>query len=127
MLILQLGFLKVNYLMKAGLRITRNQLILLMNAQGNKLFVGNLSWDTTEDSLREAFSEAGTVEEVRIITHRDSGRSKGFGFVTMSSEEEAQKAIEMFDGKELDGREIAVNIAKPREDRPEGGGYGDDR
>jgi RNA recognition motif-containing protein len=112
--------------MKTGLHITRNQLILLMNAQGNKLFIGNLSWDTTEDSLRETFSGAGTVEEVRIITHRDSGRSKGFGFVTMSSEEEAQKAIEMFDGKELDGRQVAVNIAKPREDRPEGD-YGEDR
>jgi RNA recognition motif-containing protein len=98
-----------------------------MEESKNKLFVGNLSWETTEDSLRDAFSKAGTVDEVRIITHRDSGRSKGFGFVTMSNEDEAQKAIEMFDGNELDGRQVAVNVAKPREDRPNGGGYGGGR
>ncbi len=79
-----------------------------------KLFVGNLSYDTKEDSLKDLFSEAGTVESAAIITDRNSGRSKGFGFVEMSSDEEAEKAIEMFNGKELDGRALTVNEAKPK-------------
>ena len=95
-----------------------------------KLYVGGLSYDTTEDGLKEAFSKAGTVESAIIITDKMSGRSKGFGFVEMSSEEEAQKAMEMWNGKELDGRTLTVNEARPMEERPprrdfnRGGGRG---
>ena len=89
-----------------------------------KLYVGGLSYDTTEGSLKETFAEAGTVESANVITDRATGRSKGFGFVEMSSDEEAKKAIEMFNGKELDGRTITVTEAKPMEDRPRGGGGG---
>ncbi|OGZ32532.1 MAG: RNA-binding protein [Candidatus Niyogibacteria bacterium RIFCSPLOWO2_12_FULL_41_13] len=99
-----------------------------------KLYVGGLSYDTTEDGLRETFSQAGTIESAVIIIDKMSGRSKGFGFVEMSSDEEAQKAIEMFNGKELDGRTITVNEARPMEARPprqggfdrggRGGGFG---
>ena len=88
-----------------------------------KLFVGGMSYNTTEDTLKETFSKAGTVESVTIIIDKISGRSKGFGFVEMSSEEEAQKAIEMFNGKELDGRNITVNEARPMESRPRQGGF----
>ncbi len=87
-----------------------------------KLYVGGLSYDTEENTLKEAFSQAGTVESATVIMDRMSGRSKGFGFVEMSSEDEAQKAIEMFNGKELDGRKITVNEARPQEARPRGGG-----
>jgi len=89
-----------------------------------KLFVGGLSYETTEDTLKETFSKAGTVESAIIIIDKISGRSKGFGFVEMSSEEEAQKAIEMFNGKELDGKNITVNEARPMESRPREGGFG---
>ena len=93
-----------------------------------KLFVGGLSYETTEETLKETFSQAGTVESADIIVDRVSGRAKGFGFVEMSSEEEAKKAIEMFNGKELDGKNITVNEARPKESRPRqdrfGGGYG---
>ena len=82
-----------------------------------KLYVGSLSFDTTEDGLRDHFAKAGKVESVSIITDKTSGRPKGFGFVEMSSEDEAKKAIEMFDGKELDGRTIVVNEAKPMKER----------
>jgi RNA recognition motif-containing protein len=82
-----------------------------------KLYVGNLSYDTTSDSLREAFGSAGTVEDAIVITDKMSGRSKGFGFVTMATEDEAKAAIEMFEGKELDGREVRVNEARPQEPR----------
>lgn len=88
-----------------------------------KLFVGGLSFDTTEDILKETFSKAGTVESAIIIIDKISGRSKGFGFVEMSSDEEAQKAIEMFNGKELNGRNITVNEARPMESRPRQGGF----
>jgi len=88
-----------------------------------KLFVGGLSYDTTENTLKETFSKAGTVESAIIITDKMSGRSKGFGFVEMSSEEEAKKAIEMFNGKELDGKNITVNEARPMESRPRQGGF----
>ncbi|MDX1535368.1 MAG: RNA-binding protein [Candidatus Spechtbacterales bacterium] len=81
-----------------------------------KLFVGGLPWATTEDELNEAFSKAGTVESAVIITDRMSGRSKGFGFVEMSTEEEAQAAIDMWDGKDFGGRSIAVNPARPKRD-----------
>jgi len=90
-----------------------------------KLYVGGLSYDTTEDSLQTAFSEAGSVESAKIITDRMSGRSKGFGFVEMSSEEEAKKAIEMWNGKEFEGRSLTVNEARPMENRPpRRGGFG---
>jgi len=82
-----------------------------------RLFVGGLPYATTEDQLRELFSQAGTVESVNIITDRHTGRSKGFGFVEFATEEEAQKAVEMFNETELEGRKIAVNVARPREER----------
>jgi RNA recognition motif-containing protein len=83
-----------------------------------KLYVGNLSYDTTEDGLRAKFGEAGTVVAVDMIKDRDSGRMKGFAFVTMTNQEEAENAIKMFNGKVLDNRELKVNIARPREERP---------
>jgi len=84
---------------------------------GNKLFVGSLAWATTTDELRAAFEQAGTVVDAIVITDRMSGRSKGFGFVEMSSPEEAQAAIEMWNEKELNGRNIIVNEARPKEER----------
>lgn len=92
-----------------------------------KLFVGGIAWGTTEDALKTAFSQAGTVASVQILLDRETGRSRGFGFVEMSSAEEAQKAIEMWNGKELDGRTLVVNEARPLADRPPrsfGGGGG---
>jgi len=88
-----------------------------------KLFVGGLSYETTEATLKEIFSQSGTVESATVITDKISGRSKGFGFVEMSSEEEAQKAIEMFNGKEIDGKNVTVNEARPQESRPKPGGF----
>lgn len=82
-----------------------------------KLFIGGLSFSSTEDSIRDAFSQCGTVVAVTIITDKFSGRPKGFGFVEMSTDEEAKAAIEMWDTKELDGRTIHVNEARPMEDR----------
>src|SRR5512138_2865724 len=87
-----------------------------------KLYVGNLSYDTTEEDIRNLFSQAGTVSEVALIKDRDTGTSKGFAFVTMSSQDEAKKAIEQFNGKTLGNRELTVNVARPREERS-GGGY----
>jgi RNA recognition motif-containing protein len=84
----------------------------------SKLYVGNLSYDTTEDGLRAKFAEAGTVVSVDMIKDRDTGRMKGFAFITMNNQEEAENAIRMFNGKMLDNREIKVNIARPREERP---------
>ena len=92
-----------------------------------KLYVGGLSYNTTEATLKDAFAQAGTVETATIIIDKMTNRSKGFGFVEMSTDEEAQKAIEMFDGKELDGRTVKVNEAKPMEPRAPrtgGGGFG---
>jgi len=83
-----------------------------------KLYVGGLSYETTESALKEAFSRAGSVESAVVIVDRMSGRSKGFGFVEMASEEEAQKAIEMLNGTELEGRTLTVNEARPQESRP---------
>lgn len=88
-----------------------------MDENERKLFVGGISWDTTEESLKEFFEQIGEVEEAKIITDRMTGKSKGFGFVTMKNAEDANKAIEELDGKELDGRAIAVNKARPREER----------
>ena len=96
----------------------------------NKLYVGNLSFHLTEDDLGEFFAQVGTVESAKIIEDRDTGRSRGFGFVEMSSEEEAQAAIEQLNGEDLDGRNVVINEARPREERGgghsrgHGGGYG---
>jgi RNA recognition motif-containing protein len=89
-----------------------------------KLYVGNLSFKTTEDDLNELFSKAGTVESASVVTDRDSGFSRGFGFVEMSSDEEAKSAISQFNGTEIDGRALNVNEARPREDRGGSGGGG---
>src|SRR5688572_29321779 len=89
-----------------------------------KLFVGNLSFKTTENDLQDAFAAHGTVLEANLMMDRMSGRPRGFAFVTMSTPEEAQKAIDALNGKELDGRALTVNIARPREERPGGGGGG---
>lgn len=83
-----------------------------------KLYVGNLSWGTNDQALRDTFSQAGTVESAVVIMDKMSGRSKGFGFVEMANDEDAQKAIDMFNGKELDGRAVVVNEARPMEERP---------
>jgi len=89
----------------------------------NKLYVGNLPYTATEEDLQGHFSAAGTVTSVALIKDRASGRAKGFGFVEMSSAEEAQKAISMFHGQDFMGRTITVNVARPREERqPRGGG-----
>ena len=87
-----------------------------------KLFVGNLSFKTTENDLQDAFAAHGTVLETNLMMDRMSGRPRGFGFVTMGSDAEAQAAIAGLNGKELDGRALTVNIAKPREERAGGGG-----
>ena len=92
-----------------------------------KLFVGNLSFNTTENDLNDAFAAHGTVVEANLMMDRATGRPRGFGFVTMSSPEEAQKAIDALNGKELGGRALTVNIARPREERTGGGGGGGNR
>src|SRR5262249_17407817 len=91
-----------------------------------KLYVGNLSFRTTSEELREAFSTVGTVESGSVIEERETGRSRGFGFVEMATPEEAAAAIEAFNGKDFGGRNLTVNEAKPRSDRGGGGrgGYG---
>jgi cold-inducible RNA-binding protein len=85
-----------------------------------KLYVGGLSYSTTEAGLRDAFAKAGAVTSASVIIDKMSGRSKGFGFVEMETEEAAQAAITMFNGQELDGRTLTVNEARPKEDRPQG-------
>lgn len=100
------------------------------SAQGNKLYVGGIPYRSTEDDLKKAFGEAGTVTSASIISDRMTGRSRGFGFVEMATVEEAQAAIDRWDGKELDGRTLSVSFARPQGDRPPrregggGGGYG---
>ncbi|MBI3577509.1 RNA-binding protein [Candidatus Gottesmanbacteria bacterium] len=89
-----------------------------------RLFVGSLSYNVTDQMLSEAFAQAGTVVSAKVIIDRMTGRSKGFGFVEMSTDEEAKKAIETMNGKEVDGRPIAVNEARPMEPRTGGGGGG---
>jgi RNA recognition motif-containing protein len=91
---------------------------------GTKLYVGNLSFRTTSEDLQEYFGQAGTVESANVITDRDSGFSRGFAFVEMSSDAEAASAVTMFNGQELDGRSLVVNEARPREEGGGGGGYG---
>lgn len=91
----------------------------------NKLFVGGLSWDTTDDSLRAFFAQAGTVTSARVITDKYTGKSRGFGFVEMATDEEAKKAVDELNGKELDARTIVVNEARPQAPREDfGGGAG---
>ncbi len=87
-----------------------------------KLYVGNLSFRTSSEDLKEAFSQAGTVESASVIEDRETGRSRGFGFVEMATPEEAAAAIEQFNGKDLGGRNLTVNEAKPKADRGGGGG-----
>jgi RNA recognition motif-containing protein len=89
-----------------------------------KLYVGNLSFNTTESSLRELFEQCGTVTSCTIIMDKFTGKSRGFGFVEMANAADASKAITQFHGKDVDGRALTVNEAKPREDRPRGGGGG---
>src|SRR3954466_183427 len=93
----------------------------------SKLFVGNLSFNTTENDLNDAFAAFGTVTETNLMMDRETGRPRGFGFITMSSADEAQKAIEALNGKDMDGRALTVNVAKPREERAPGGGGGGGR
>jgi len=81
------------------------------------LFVGSLPWSVNDEQLAQIFAEAGTVDSARVITERDTGRSKGFGFVEMATDEEAKKAIDTLNGKEIEGRAITVNEARPREER----------
>lgn len=94
-----------------------------------KLFVGNLSFQTTENDLHDAFAAFGTVTEANLMMDRSTNRPRGFGFVTMSSAEEAESAIAGLNGRDLDGRALTVNLARPREDRPAGGrgGFGNRR
>jgi RNA recognition motif-containing protein len=89
-----------------------------------KLYVGNLSFQTSSDELQQLFAQAGTVESATVVEDRDTGRSRGFGFVEMASKEEGQKAIEQFNGTDLNGRNLTVNEARPREDRGNRGGGG---
>lgn len=90
----------------------------------SKLYVGNLSYATSEEDLRELFAQAGSVVQVALIKDRDTGQSKGFAFVTMASQVDAENAIRMFNGKSVGNRELKVNVARPPEDRPRGGGFG---
>ncbi len=95
-----------------------------------KVYVGNLPYDTTDEDLRQLFSGAGTVASASIVTDRETGRSKGFGFVQMASQAEAEKAVSMFNGQQFHNRALKVDLARPREDRPRmggGGGRGGDR
>ncbi|HTG75009.1 MAG TPA: RNA-binding protein [Terriglobia bacterium] len=92
-----------------------------------KLYVGNLSYNTSEDDLRDLFAQAGTVKSATLIRDRDTGRSKGFAFVEMETQEEAEKAISQFHGTQFQDRALTVNMARPREERGGGGGFGGGR
>ncbi|MBV6495624.1 MAG: RNA-binding protein [Acidobacteria bacterium ACB1] len=94
---------------------------------GTKLYVGNLSFRVTSEDLQEHFATAGAVESANVVFDRETGRSRGFGFVEMGSEDAATAAIAQFNGQDYDGRNMVVNEARPREDRPRGGGYGGGR
>ncbi len=89
-----------------------------------KLFVGSLAWGTTDDTLQAHFATVGTVASAKVVTDRDSGRSRGFGFVEFDDDKEADAAIEKLNNSDLDGRTITVNEARPKEDRPRDGGGG---
>ena len=89
-----------------------------------KLYVGNLSFQTTNEDLQQLFAQAGTVESATVVEDRDTGRSRGFGFVEMASKEDGEKAIEQFNGTDMNGRNLTVNEARPREDRGNRGGGG---
>jgi cold-inducible RNA-binding protein len=89
-----------------------------------KLYVGNLSFQTSSEELQQLFAQAGTVESATVVEDRDTGRSRGFGFVEMASKEEGEKAIQQFNGTDLNGRNLTVNEARPREDRGNRGGGG---
>src|SRR6516164_11177528 len=93
-------------------------------SMGRKLYVGNLTYGVTDRELEQLFAAHGTVQSAQVIMDRDTGRSKGFGFVEMGSDQEAQAAIAALSGKQVGGRNLTVNEAKPREDRGGGGGYG---
>src|SRR5207247_1818344 len=95
-----------------------------INSMGNKLYVGNLHFNTTENELQELFSQAGAVQEVTLMQDRFTGKSRGFAFVTMGSDEDAQNAISKLNGQAIEGRPLTVNEARPRESRPPGGGGG---
>ncbi len=114
-----------------GLHFIGNSYIQKKEYMAKKLYVGGLPYSTTEDQLKDAFGQAGSVESASIIMDKMSGRSKGFGFVEMSSDAEAQSAIDMWNGKDFGGRTLTVNEARPMEERPKtGGGYrggGNDR
>jgi len=99
-------------------------------SNNNKLFVGNVSFDTTENDLQDSFAAHGTVIEANLMMDRATGKPRGFGFVTMSTDEEAQAALTALNGKSVGGRALTVNVARPREERAPGGGrssYGGDR
>jgi RNA recognition motif-containing protein len=122
-----LSYLVFKNLTIIAARRNKLQAILVKSKEkimATKLYVGGLAYETTEKELEELFAAHGTVESVAIIMDRDTNRSKGFGFVEMSSAEEAQKAITELNGKELGGRKLMVNQARPKEDRPSGGGGG---
>ncbi len=91
---------------------------------GTKLYVGNLSFNTTETDLQDLFAQAGTVQDVMLMQDKFTGKSRGFAFVTMASEQDAQNAVQQFNGKTVEGRALTVNEARPREARPQGGGGG---
>jgi cold-inducible RNA-binding protein len=102
--------------------LSSHHLPLRRSTVGKKLYVGNLAFSATESSINDLFSQYGTVDSCRLITDRDTGRSKGFGFVEMSSDEEAEQAISTLNGYEMDGRALTVNEARPQ--APRSGGYG---
>jgi RNA recognition motif-containing protein len=113
-------------LLKSGLGVAAPALLVLQRGMsGSKLFIGGLAWGTDENALRDAFGNFGTVTEVKIILDRDTGRSRGFGFVNFSSPQEAEAALQEMDGRDLAGRQIRVDYATDRsKDAPRGGGGG---
>src|SRR4051812_4001387 len=104
-----------------GLRARHGKVLCLM---AKNIYVGNLTWDTTADDLLALFQEHGAVARAQVITDRETGRSRGFGFVEMDDDQEARKAIDALNGTPFRGRPLTVNEARPREDRGGGGGYG---
>jgi len=106
---------------------SRSSEVTVKTVMGTKLFVGNLSFEVTENDLQDLFEQAGPVSSVNIMQDRATGRPRGFGFVEMATEEDTNKAISMFNGKDLKGRALTVNEARPREERPGGGSGGGHR